>query len=112
MISTVKGVISSEVWKRMKRAEKVMVEVPFSLAEKDGERPRIISGTIDLIFREKDGWVIADYKTDKVDGNLEALVAYHKPQVEMYRKFWEEIPGEKVKEAALYFTDTKQWVVL
>ena len=89
-----------------------MVEVPFSLAEKDGEKPRIIAGTIDLIFREKDGWVIADYKTDKVDGNLEALVAYHKPQVEMYRKFWEEISGEKVKEAGLYFTDTKQWVVL
>ena len=56
-----------------------MVEVSFSLAEKDGERPRIISGTIDLIFREKDGWVIADYKTDKVDGNLEALIAYHEP---------------------------------
>ena len=60
IISTVKGVINSEVWKKMKGAEKVMVEVPFSLAEKDGERPRIISGTIDLIFREKDGWDIAD----------------------------------------------------
>ena len=91
---------------------KVMVEVPFSLASKDGERPRIISGTIDLIFREKDGWVIADYKTDKVDGNLEALVAYHKPQVEMYRKFWEEISGEKVKEAGLYFTETAKWVTV
>ncbi len=45
-------------------------------------------------------------------GDLEALIAYHKPGVEMYRKFWEEISGEKVKEAGLYFTDTKQRVVL
>jgi len=67
---------------------------------------------MDLVFKEKDGWVIADYKTDKVDGNLEALVAYHRPQVVMYRGFWENISGEKVKEAGLYFTDTKQWVVV
>jgi ATP-dependent helicase/nuclease subunit A len=52
------------------------------------------------------------YKTDMVDGNLEALVAYHKPQVEMYRKFWEGISGEKVKEAGLYFTETAKWVTV
>ena len=91
---------------------KVMVEVPFSLAEKDGERPRIISGMIDLIFKEKDGWVIADYKTDKVGGNLDALVVYHKPQVEMYWNFWEGISGEKVKEAGLDFTETAKWVTV
>ncbi len=56
------------------------IPVPFSLAAKDGEKSRIISGTIDLIFKEKDGWVIADYKTDKVDGNLEALVAFINPR--------------------------------
>lgn len=84
----------------------------------DGEKilssrgAKITSGTIDLIFREKDGWVIADCKTDKVDGNLEALVAYHKSQVEMYRRFWEEISGEKVKEAGLYFTDPGKWVAV
>ena len=67
---------------------------------------------MDLVFKEKDGWVIADYKTDKVEGNLEALVAYHKPQVEMYRKLYEQISGERVKEAGLYFTDTGRWVAV
>jgi ATP-dependent helicase/nuclease subunit A len=67
---------------------------------------------MDLVFKEKDSWVIADYKTDKVDGNLEALVAYHKPQVEMYRGFYEQISGEKVKEAGLYFTDAAKWITV
>jgi len=65
-----------------------------------------------LVFKEKDGWVIADFKTDKVDSNLETLVAFHKPQVEMYREFYEQISGEKVKEAGLYFTDTGKWVAV
>ncbi len=39
---------------------------------------------IDLAFKERGGWVIVDYKSDKVDGNLEALVTYYRPQVEMY----------------------------
>ncbi len=65
-----------------------------------------------MVFKEEDGWVIADYKSDKIDGNLEALVNYYKPQVEMYRDFWKEISGEKVKEAGLYFVDVGKWVVV
>ena len=33
-------------------------------------------------------------------------------QVEMYREFWEEISGEKVKEAGPYFIDVGKWVVV
>ena len=65
---------------------------------------------MDLVFKEKDGWGIPDYKTDKVDGNLDALIAFHKPQVEMYREFFEHISGEMVKEAGRCFTDTAKWV--
>jgi len=111
-IATVKGVMSSELWRRMKKAEEALVEVPFSLKIEDTTMPKVMSGAIDLAFKEQDGWVIADYKTDKVDANLDALVAYYKPQVEMYRKFWEEACGEKVKEAGLYFIDTAKWVTV
>ncbi len=112
IMATVKGVISSEIWLRMKRAEKVLVEVPFSTTGKDGGKPKIVSGTMDLVFKEKDGWVIADYKTYKVDGNLDALIAFHKLQVEMYREFFEHISGKKVKEAGLYFTNPGKWVIV
>ena len=112
VVTAVKTVASSELWKRMQKAEEALVEVPFSLKIEDEKLPKIISGAIDLAFKEPEGWVIADYKTDKVDGNLDSLVAYYKPQVEMYKDFWEKMSGENVKEAGLYFVDTGKWVVL
>ena len=110
VVASVKAVVSSKLWKRMKKAEEALVEVPFSLKIEDEEVSRIISGAIDLAFKEPDGWVIADYKTDKVDGNLESLVTYYKPQVEMYRDFWLKMSGENVKEVGLYFVDTGKWI--
>ena len=112
VVRTVKAVMASELWKRMKTAKEVLVEVPFSLKVVEESLPKVISGVIDLAFRESDGWVIADYKTDKVDGNLDALLAYYSPQVEMYRKFWVEMSKEKVKEAGLYFVEVGQWVIV
>lgn len=112
VITTVKSVIASELWKRMQKAEESLVEVPFSLKVEGEELPRIVSGVIDLAFKETDGWVIADYKTDKVNGNLEDLVAYYSPQVELYRDFWKEMSGEDVKESGLYFVDEGKWVAL
>jgi ATP-dependent exoDNAse (exonuclease V) beta subunit len=80
--------MASKLWSRMKKAEEALVEVPFSLKTESEELLKKVSGAIDLAFKEPDGWVIADYKTDKVDGNLDDLVAYYKPQVEMYRGKW------------------------
>ena len=110
VIAAVKAVTASELWKRMQKVEEALVEVPFSLKIEGEELPRIISGAIDLAFKEPEGWVIADFKTDKVDGNLESLGAYYRPQVEMYRDLWEKMSGEKVKEAGLYFVDAGKWV--
>jgi len=110
LITRVKAVLSSDLWQRAKAAQKTLVEVPFSHTISEGKVPRVISGTIDLALKEKDGWVIADYKSDRVDGNLDALVTYYKPQVEMYRNLWTKITGGKVKEVGLYFTDAAKWV--
>ena len=112
IVPLVQAVLLSAHWQRAKAAEKSMVEVPFSHTVSAGKIPRVISGTIDLVFKERDGWVIVDYKSDKIDGNLEALVNYYKPQVQMYRDFWKKITGEKVKEAGLYFVDAGKWIVV
>lgn len=110
VIAVVKAVASSDLWKRMQKAEETLVEVPLSIKIEDEELPKIIAGVIDLAFKEPDGWVIADYKTDKVDGNLDSLVAYYRSQVEMYKDFWKKMSGEKVKEAGLYLVDIGKWV--
>jgi ATP-dependent helicase/nuclease subunit A len=110
IVTTIRSVVASKLWARMKRSEQTLVEVPFSLrTDKEGGE-KIISGVIDLVFKEPEGWVIADYKTDKVDDNLEGLVSYYKPQVELYTKFWEKMTGEKVKETGLFFVDGGLWV--
>jgi ATP-dependent helicase/nuclease subunit A len=111
VVALIKAVMGSELWQRQARAEKRLIEVPFSLMLQE-EIPKVMSGVIDLTFKEPDGWVIADYKTDQVNGNLDALIAFYRRQVEMYKDFWERMSGERVKEAGLYFISINQWVPL
>jgi ATP-dependent helicase/nuclease subunit A len=54
--------------------------------------------------------VLADYKTDTVGERLPELVDYYRNQVDTYRTLWQEMSGEKVKEAGLFFVDGSQWV--
>lgn len=143
----VAAIVRSEFWGRAMSAGRKYFEVPFSvrvgpedaeyaelvfragLVPLAGGRPVVLvpgalvflSGAVDLLFKEKDGWVIADYKTDRlpdalsVGGGedmkkaLRALVDLYRPQVRLYSRFWEKITGEKVKESGLYFTAHNAW---
>jgi ATP-dependent helicase/nuclease subunit A len=91
----------SDLYQRLKKAEFKYSEVPFTIniepahplyAELAGQdsRPVILSGTIDLIFKEADGWVVVDYKTDR-------------QQIDIYSQVWQEITGEQVKQSSIYF---------
>ena len=109
VVALVKSVMRSELWQRQARVEKRLMEVPFSLTLQE-EIPKVMSGVIDLAFKEPDGWVIVDYKSDKVAGNLDALISFYRPQVDLYRRFFQDMTGEPVKEAGLYFIDLKRWI--
>ena len=111
---------ASEFWNEVQAAEEKYFEVPFSLRLKPSELAlpassgewAILSGTIDLIYRNHDGWTIVDYKTDDVGEQMEDFVKYYSPQVKAYSRFWEEITGEKVTKAGLYFIHAKQFVTV
>ena len=60
----------------------------------------VISGIIDMVFKEEDGWVIVDYKTDNFENLPKRKEAYTK-QMDIYAKLWGDITGEKVKEKLL-----------
>jgi ATP-dependent helicase/nuclease subunit A len=137
LASLAEAILRSEFWSRALAAARKHFEVPFSIrvgpedpdyaglasaapfvalggakpvavAEK---APIFLAGAIDLAFFEGDGWIIADYKSDRVpEGGLDALVAHYRPQVDLYTRFWERITGEKVKETGLYFTAVDRWV--
>jgi ATP-dependent helicase/nuclease subunit A len=66
---------------------------------------RVLEGVIDLAFREPDGWVVADYKTDVgTDPEFAVREAAYRRQVDLYAEAWERLSGERVKERVLFFT--------
>ena len=110
-LDLIKSITQSQLWNRMLKAKEKFYEIPFSVkTDLSSLKPIILNGVIDLVFLEPDGWVIADYKTDEINGGLQSFIDYYTAQVKVYRDFWEKITGEKVKEAGLYFTSINKWV--
>jgi ATP-dependent helicase/nuclease subunit A len=118
VLREVRRVLDSPLWKRVLSSGLHYSEVPFYIDSKIGKpedagEDTVISGTIDLVFKEGSGWAIVDFKTDTVSGEpqLASLVSYYAPQLEMYRKAWENVVGEPVDEVGLYFTSINKLVV-
>jgi ATP-dependent helicase/nuclease subunit A len=114
VIATVNGVIESEIWKRAQEAEHCLTEVPIAMpvlaAESETGLPTVVRGVIDLAFKEKTGWVIVDYKSERVDASsIPELVAYYRPQIEAYVDVWKKATGELVAECGLLFTHTSTY---
>ncbi|MBC2727388.1 exodeoxyribonuclease V subunit beta [Desulfosporosinus sp.] len=111
----------TDLWQRITRAESKYTEVPFSLQIDNGhplnayvkgenEKPVILSGIIDLAFKENEEWVIVDYKTDRVneESDLDRLREFYAPQLKMYCEVWNSIIGESCQEGQLYFVEKNQ----
>jgi len=115
-VETVLAVTRSRIWRRALASEHTLVEVPFQIMAATGNRdaaavPTIVRGVIDLAFEETDGWVIVDYKSDRVsEAHLDRVVELYKPQVLSYSDAWASITGSPVKERGLYFTFLDRYV--
>jgi len=101
-----RSVTTSEIWRRAMQSETRLVEVPLQALWEDGFAvPTILRGAIDLIFREDGGWVLVDYKTDRLEsGGQQAAARKYAAQVRLYAEAWEKCTTEPVNEAFLYFT--------
>lgn len=97
MVKTIDDVMKSDIWKRMSASKEKYFEVPLS-SMKDNS---VVTGVVDMVFKEDDGWVIVDYKTDDFDVNPKKKSAYQH-QIDLYAELWGEITGEKIKEKLLY----------
>jgi len=106
LLEVVRGMINSEIWKRAMRSGSALVEVPFAAVEVNEEMTGIMDGVIDLAFREKDGWVIVDYKSDVISNPDEwrQRTEMYRRQVHLYADYWEQLTGEQVVERVLVFT--------
>lgn len=100
---------TSPLGKRMLAAPQTAKEWPFSMLYdakrvydhvEDGEK-LFLQGIIDTAFREDDGWVLVDYKTDRV-ANGDELRKRYASQLTIYREALATLTGEPVKETYIY----------
>jgi ATP-dependent helicase/nuclease subunit A len=109
LLSSVRAIGQSAIWRRAQASERVLVEVPLIMmipASAAASCPTVLRrGAIDLAFLEPQGWVIVDYKTDLVEpGALPGLVDHYRPQVRSYAAAWQSLVQQPVHEAGLFFT--------
>ena len=111
-VRLVDAVARSPLWNRALASPQRFVELPFALMVPTSELgtpgdlgKTLLYGAIDLVFEENGGWIVVDYKSDAVGPNLPALTAFYRPQVDHYRRYWEQLTGKPTK-AGLFFIDT------
>jgi ATP-dependent exoDNAse (exonuclease V) beta subunit len=96
----VRRCLDHPLMERVKRAKRLFREVPFSVYL---DRT-LVEGKIDLLFQEESGWVIVDYKTDDVSGEiLEQRFHSYREQGQWYARAVREAGGCKVKEIFFFF---------
>ncbi len=113
--------LMSNLYHRIENASQVFTEVPFnikilpsdplykefslSVRDEDKDKPIVITGIIDLVFKEKGGWVIVDYKTDcpAEKEDYSKLRNFYENQVLTYSKIWQKISKDRVDEEIIYF---------
>ena len=99
----VKGVISffrSELGQRMLKSADVRREVDFTMRIAP-DRPTMVQGIIDCTFREDDGWILIDYKTD-YETSPDIFIPRHEIQMNWYRTALERLTRLPVREMWLF----------
>jgi len=99
----------TELWRRAMAAPERHTEVPFSIMIDGAELGRqpgqvLLSGMIDLAFREGTGWHLVDYKTDRIVGDANAYAIFYAEQLRFYEKAWRRLSGCGQTEVHLLFT--------
>lgn len=102
---------ASELGRRMIGAERIERELQFNLqlsASRLGCGPDtekvMIQGVIDCCFMTEKGWVLLDYKTDRIPQDSDAVqtAEKHRRQVEIYAEALETLSGTPVCETHIF----------
>ena len=80
--------VPQDLFKKLMNAEEVMCELPFSYKSDKN----IISGVIDLLYKDNNGWHIIDYKTN-AEGDIKTLEEEYKGQLGVYKKAFKQATG-------------------
>lgn len=98
----------SSLGRRMAASPELHREYPFTVLLAGGPLPEIeggerflIQGVIDCLFREDDGWVLVDYKSDRLEQDDDFKERYA-VQLTLYKQAVEQITGIPVRETYSY----------
>lgn len=116
------GFLTSDLGVRMARAaqrKQLYREQPFVLGvdldlrsvPRSAEDMVLVQGIIDAYFREDDGIILVDYKTDQVR-DAQELVRRYAEQLEYYSSALERLTGDKVREKIIYSIALNEAVML
>ncbi len=86
--------LDSELLARVRRADQIYRELPFTQVVNEG----LMEGKIDLLFSENGRWVLVDYKTD---ATIDA--AKYARQLQAYETALHQVAGIEIAEKLLFF---------
>ena len=107
VLATARAFADSTPYKRAVAADQAHFELPVLRGiPLTGEAPNLaVNGYIDLLYKDGDSWVIADYKTDAY-ATKERVTSYFM-QLELYARTLSEALGVPVSRLELIFVDGK-----
>ena len=100
--------IEAESRGMLRREQPFIMKVPLSELRKDPDIPDtewvLVQGIIDVCAETEDGWILWDYKTDRVPrkNGAEMLVERYREQLAQYRHALEAASGKPVLETWIY----------
>ncbi|HHY13141.1 MAG TPA: hypothetical protein GX526_00650, partial [Thermoanaerobacterales bacterium] len=116
--------LKSDLAKRIIGGINIKREVPFTIAlpldriyaetrqDVAIHESMLVQGIIDMLVEEDDGYIVVDFKTDKVIGNIQTLINRYKNQINLYTEAVEMITRKPVKERFLYLFDISKEIVI
>ena len=116
-IPRIEAFFASELYRGLMKNAKVRREFKFSVlvpasryfpaAESEPEENVLLQGVIDCLIETEDGYVILDFKTDRVsEGTLPERAESYRAQLDAYAAAVREICGGMVQGSILYFFQT------
>ncbi|MEI6100312.1 MAG: UvrD-helicase domain-containing protein [Eubacteriales bacterium] len=108
----------TELAKRIRNSPKVIKETPFNLLVPANEVgymsgiPVTVQGVLDLAFMEGGQWILVDYKTDRVQGDVEEYKQIYVKQLALYADALEKITGIPVSQRYLCFLRNNLQVIV
>lgn len=102
----------SAFYQRLLRAERIWREHPFVWRKTvAANESTLIQGVVDMLFLEADGFVLLDYKSDRLSRPQEFVERYQR-QLALYKEAIEALTQKPVKEMAIYAFHIGAWITL